>query len=88
MEKISCQKCGNEVEKSSAFCTECGAPIKVELQQLNLVEARPVEARPVEARPVEARPVAILPAGVRGWSWGAFLLNFIWAIGNRVSWQS
>ena len=24
------------------------------------------------------------PAGVRGWSWGAFLLNWIWAIGNRT----
>lgn len=26
-----------------------------------------------------------IPDGVRGWSWGAFLLNWIWAIGNR-SW--
>ena len=25
-----------------------------------------------------------LPAGVAGWSWGAFLLNWIWAIGNRT----
>lgn len=25
-----------------------------------------------------------IPAGVRGWSWGAFLLNWIWAIGNRT----
>jgi len=24
------------------------------------------------------------PPGVRGWSWGAFLLNVIWAIGNRT----
>lgn len=23
-----------------------------------------------------------IPDGVRGWSWGAFLLNWIWAIGN------
>jgi hypothetical protein len=26
----------------------------------------------------------IPPEGVRGWSWGAFLLNWIWAIGNRT----
>ncbi len=26
-----------------------------------------------------------IPDGVKGWSWGAFLLNWIWAIGNR-SW--
>ncbi len=25
-----------------------------------------------------------IPDGVTGWSWGAFLLNWIWAIGNRV----
>lgn len=25
-----------------------------------------------------------IPAGVKGWSWGAFLLNWIWAIGNRT----
>lgn len=26
-----------------------------------------------------------VPDGVKGWSWGAFLLNWIWAIGNK-SW--
>jgi len=25
-----------------------------------------------------------IPAGVTGWSWGAFLLNWIWAIGNKT----
>ena len=25
-----------------------------------------------------------IPDGIRGWSWGAFLLNWIWAIGNRT----
>lgn len=25
-----------------------------------------------------------VPPGVAGWSWGAFLLNWIWAIGNQV----
>ena len=26
----------------------------------------------------------VLPDGVKGWSWGAFLLNWIWAIANRT----
>jgi hypothetical protein len=26
----------------------------------------------------------IPPEGVSGWSWGAFLLSWIWAIGNRT----
>ncbi len=25
-----------------------------------------------------------VPEGVKGWSWGAFLLGWIWAIGNRT----
>jgi len=25
-----------------------------------------------------------IPDGVRGWSWGAFLITWIWAIGNRT----
>jgi len=27
---------------------------------------------------------AVVPPGVAGWNWGAFLLNWIWAIGNSV----
>lgn len=26
----------------------------------------------------------IPPPGVKGWSWGAFLLNWIWAVSNRT----
>ena len=25
-----------------------------------------------------------IPDGIKGWSWGAFLLNWIWALGNRT----
>lgn len=27
---------------------------------------------------------AVIPQGVAGWSWGAFLLNWIWAVSNRT----
>lgn len=26
----------------------------------------------------------VVPDGIKGWSWGAFLLSWIWAIGNRT----
>ncbi|MCJ8312450.1 MAG: hypothetical protein HRU38_05790 [Saccharospirillaceae bacterium] len=29
-------------------------------------------------------PVDTYPEGVLGWSWGAFLLNWIWALGNKT----
>ena len=25
-----------------------------------------------------------LPEGIKGWSWGAFFLNWIWAVSNKV----
>lgn len=28
--------------------------------------------------------VDVYPEGVQGWSWGAFLLNWVWAAGNRT----
>lgn len=27
---------------------------------------------------------SVVPEGVRGWNWGAFLLGWIWAIGNKA----
>jgi len=27
---------------------------------------------------------AVIPPEIKGWNWGAFLLNFIWAFGNRT----
>ncbi|MFC2002986.1 B-box zinc finger protein [Chloroflexota bacterium] len=28
--------------------------------------------------------LAMIPEGIRGWNWGAFLLNWIWGVGNSV----
>src|SRR4030042_369667 len=27
---------------------------------------------------------AVIPEAIRGWNWGAFLMNWIWGIGNKV----
>ena len=27
---------------------------------------------------------SVVPDEIKGWNWGAFLMNWIWAIGNRV----
>lgn len=29
-------------------------------------------------------PTAIVPEEIKGWNWGAFLLNWIWAIGHQT----
>lgn len=33
---------------------------------------------------VKASGIGVVPDGIKGWSWGAFFLNWIWAIGNRT----
>lgn len=27
---------------------------------------------------------AVVPEGIKGWSWGAFCLSWVWALGNRT----
>ena len=34
-------------------------------------------------QPIDTDPEAI-PAEIDGWNWGAFLLNWIWGIGNNT----
>lgn len=43
-----------------------------------------VQAIPVSPVNVQSSAV-IVPEGIGGWNWGAFFLNWIWAIGNK-SW--
>lgn len=31
-----------------------------------------------------ANSINTVPAEVKGWNWGAFLLNWIWGLGNRT----
>jgi hypothetical protein len=31
-----------------------------------------------------AQPMTAIPDGIKGWNWGAFLMNWMWAIDNRV----
>lgn len=62
---------------SMVFCRGCGG----EIHETAL--ACPKCGAPGAAAQAAAAKVE-LPAGVAGWSWGAFLLNWIWSIGNSV----
>jgi len=59
-----------------AFCTACGKEIGGSASFCTACGASQSTAQAAEKA---------IPDGVRGWSWGAFLLNWIWAIGNK-SW--
>ncbi|MGV8891720.1 MAG: hypothetical protein ACOH2K_01970 [Burkholderiaceae bacterium] len=59
------------------FCRGCGKEIH---------EAAPTCPHCGALQSVKSSVNAPMPDGVKGWSWGAFLLNWVWAIGNRTWW--
>ncbi len=70
-----CAKCGANNQDDAKFCLKCGVAILVAENQSKFSPSASNTAS-----------IETIPDGVRGWSWGAFLLNWIWAIGNRTWW--
>jgi len=66
---LFCYGCGTKISAAARACPQCGAPQKPATTATAAVSAPPTEP---------------LPPGIKGWSWGAFLLSGIWAIGNRT----
>lgn len=59
------------------FCRGCGKQIH------ETAPMCPHCGAPQSGQVAGATAIAI-PDGIKGWSWGAFLLNWIWAIGNKT----
>lgn len=63
------------MSSTMVYCAGCGAQIHESAKACpNCGFARGASAATADA----------IPDGVKGWSWGAFLLNWIWGIGNSV----
>lgn len=63
------------------FCRGCGKQIHASARACPHCGApQGIQKPPAK----QVAPVAAVPDGVKGWSWGAFLLNVVWAIGNRT----
>lgn len=67
------------------LCSVCGT------QQADVAQACSACAKAATSAHAYRSPLAApsarhapLPPGVKGWSWGAFFLNWIWALGNRT----
>ena len=66
---VFCPNCGKEVSEDTKFCPQCGQNLKVEVTPENTSGQGESAAVPEE---------------VRGWSWGGFILTWIWGVCNGV----
>lgn len=82
MEQVFCTACGQKIAAVARFCPHCGAPQTQAATPASANAGMPPPAAAVS--PAPSAPAAPLPDGVKGWSWGAFWLHAIWAIGNKV----
>lgn len=64
---------------STLFCTQCGQQIAATDRHCPHCGAAQTAVVPPAAPGKKT-----VPDGIRGWSWGAFLLNWVWAIGNKT----
>jgi len=64
-----CPKCGKEVSEGFMFCPQCGQNLKVGVTTENTSGQG---------------ELATVPEEVKGWSWGAFGLTWIWGVCNGV----
>jgi len=64
-----CPKCGKEISETDSFCPRCGQRLKGGVTPENTSGQG---------------ESATVPEEVKGWSWGAFGLTWIWGICNGV----
>ena len=64
------------------------AQTKADLQRQNMLDVATASRPRIGVTPMQNTSgqgkTAILPFEIKGWNWGAFLLNWIWGIGNSV----
>jgi len=64
-----CPNCGKEIGEGFMFCPECGHNLKIGITPENTSGQG---------------ESATVPEEVKGWSWGAFGLTWIWGVCNGV----
>lgn len=67
-----CINCGQEITSSPKFCPSCGKEVNQTYKESPII--------------TNQNNTAVVPQEISGWNWGAFLLSWIWGIGNNVWW--
>ena len=74
-----CTQCGTQPAHADLFCSNCGSARHNSSGKLAHLGSTLAVFDVGQAMQQQA-----IPPGVKGWSWGAFLFNWIWAIGNNT----
>jgi len=89
-----CRHCGSEVSTDWACCQNCG--VKLTIPKARLIKAEEIRDYDKNSEPKLQQSdyhsqntsgqgkIAVVPSEIKGWSWGAFLLWWIWGIGNNT----
>jgi len=79
--RLVCAECKVELQ-GKIYCNTCAEEILLDKAKREV--SKPVAAIITEENTSGQGKVAVIPQEIRGWNWGAFLLNWIWSIGNNV----
>jgi len=89
----TCKHCGAAVSKESKFCQSCGKSVRGECVKCGSAVASEDKFCPSCGADVNGKilentsgqgALARVPLEIKKWNWGAFLLNWIWGLGNKV----
>jgi zinc-ribbon domain len=76
-----CSQCGKSNLLTAKFCTQCGN-VLVQSDALPIVDtvAEHIDSAPISNH----RNQILIPPGIDGWSWGAFIFGWFWAVCNKT----
>lgn len=74
-----CNKCGTQMGDNETTCPSCGEAVNLQKQE---DPTNPVPEPP--SSPAVGSLNGPMPEELKGWSWAAFLMNWIWAIKHNV----
>ena len=76
-----CSQCGKSNSDTAKFCSECGTA----LRDPSNIPVFDSVAEQMDSAPMSAHRNHIpIPPGVEGWSWGAFIFGWFWAVCNKT----